>query len=584
MNKTQQRFPIRIQAKKDTQEPSSTQVVLTKDYLACNWAFASTFVDAGPAFVPKVHAGLIQFIVDVYDAITHGIEKEGFVDILGNALQQVGDSADSKKQADMVRCLCENPFMEVSIAVFNDFMLPHCQYWLSLRDGNPELFRCLLGGKLQATAIKMGVAGNGLFDWTTTRVDGSFHRRAYDCFAPKAMFYPLEHNIHVERVCPHEHTYDEAARLLNKWTNGLLGWLLHSPHLVVAGGLVKKAILGMQMGKSDIDVWFVGLDTESEMHDVLAQAIDIIRKHNGVQKEMIVSCKFSTVTVKVDKFEIQFPMRAYKSAEQLMLSFDFMTVQAAFDGKKFCVSEGFEYSIHNNICVIDPTMSTQGRRALKQAQEGFKVCGPFTPDLRSGLELLLEPSSLLTPGELNTVVRLIMKRDRGTMTSLMALGVCKKDVTLNSRNQVSPGVDTIGRAERELAMAELSVLQRSTTDHRANAELFMAARAAAEGVPYDERERMTMVTVQSFNDRNRSIHEQFVEGMATARRAFDLAVAEDIPDKFNPKISDYQGDATALDQRMYDMIRGKAKLSDPAARMYATDEVYIDIRWLKANF
>lgn len=397
----------------------------------CSWAFSLDIVNV-TGWPEKTEPTVMDLVRKMHRLISLGSKPEDVARAVLGFLQQL-EHPKMVKEAEMcierIIGLVSQKHLFIVLETLFRWLLPYHSYFVNLFKNADPLALCLVGGKLQYTSISQGKGNaDGVFNWTRTVESGGIVNDPEINFE-KSLYCPLQSTLPKNQREARLHTYDvnysDAITRLTALTSRfprLLG-----PTRVLAGGIVKKCLKAMDPGSSDFDVWIIGATTREQLWEELWWCLKYLYTLRGSQ--FTVTCPGTTVTVTMtfasDASDahacpvcIQFPMRMFQVIPQVILSFDFHCVQAAFDGRYLHVSRGCEITLRNNICLIDPTMATTLERMLKQHSEGFVVCGPYT-EVFHEYEGKLHYIKSVAPDSLYT----LLARLGGSMTSMAVVKV-----------------------------------------------------------------------------------------------------------------------------------------------------------------
>ena len=149
-------------------------------------------------------------------------------------------------------------------------------------------------------------------------------------------------------------------------------------NILIAGG-VLSSILG-NIYYNDIDIFIYGFKT---IKDATMKIIEVSRQlKTYCEKNEIPFHIISTdhlYRIYVNKTEIQFIPRLYKSIAQILYGFDLGSSSIGFDGNKLYFSDMGKYSFVNSCNIIDINKYnlTYITRLLKYFHRGFNIIAPF---------------------------------------------------------------------------------------------------------------------------------------------------------------------------------------------------------------
>ena len=189
----------------------------------------------------------------------------------------------------------------------------------------------------------------------------------------------------------------DAINRLMDWSGGSIGKLLAAfpGKLVLAGGIVRKALMrNTRPGKSDYDFWLVGVRTAEEATALMEDVVGFLVREHADWHEVYLAYKNCVLTVtfvrnprhdyanKVIRI-FQFPMRLFRSMQQVLLSFDYANVRCGFDGKRISMTESCALALDTLTCLANPMLATTLHRAVKQEMMNFTVFVPLTAEAKA---------------------------------------------------------------------------------------------------------------------------------------------------------------------------------------------------------
>lgn len=316
----------------------------------------------------------------------------------------------------------DDPLLKVSLDVAIK-LAGMSEYIIALTRVSVEVATIYAAEKFVSAAINAGISLDG---HNTHLLDGVFSERMINlinqpcidlCRSRLRMpFSKIGRNIVFNMT---DFSRDPVKQLLN--IVPCIGSMMkesrvNNARLVIAGGSPLGAVTGV-MGKiSDLDIFVV-----SETQDVGAGTtvvMNAIAHIMNANSGCIIDLTPTVVTVRVPKvessetFAIQFVLRLYKSAAQVVMSFDLAPSRFLLesDGRLFCTRSA-AWSVANQLTLPDPLMTTYSARALKYSKKGL----PFAiPDM----DWMIRAAGLvvfMTTAELKVAMR------RTSITGILAL-------------------------------------------------------------------------------------------------------------------------------------------------------------------
>ena len=173
---------------------------------------------------------------------------------------------------------------------------------------------------------------------------------------------------------------DSFSQVFHDMTHNYLTEVIKHPNIVIAGGIVKKIIMGItDIGESDVDLWIVGARSSDEVAKVVNDVLEqLLLDENDISS--ITLCG-STLTIYLNNpdLRVQIPLRAFKSINQILASFDVAPVRCAFAQGSVHMTQSCIDAIATMAMPIDPSMSTYSMRYAKQLADGFRIICPRVP-------------------------------------------------------------------------------------------------------------------------------------------------------------------------------------------------------------
>jgi hypothetical protein len=158
----------------------------------------------------------------------------------------------------------------------------------------------------------------------------------------------------------------------------------------VAGGSVRRTLLGEKLEGTDFDFFFRNEKQYKEFHeDMVENDFSFVRSENehnttytvpsGGYQELIRGDEGEEYSVKVWKPELKvqaISIRYYASLAEVLDNFDFTITQFGFDGDKFVMSDFALYDAARKRLVPHKITyaASSVRRLLKYADQGYTVC------------------------------------------------------------------------------------------------------------------------------------------------------------------------------------------------------------------
>lgn len=323
---------------------------------------------------PSAYDGLRKLI--------HAIRSERTADKVGAAL--VACAASPKSVLEFARGVAnENRIFNVAL----DVAVKLCdlnQFLVALKSVSKELPPMYAAEKLVAAALSDGISMDGP---NRGLMDGVYSRSMLDLIHTPSM------DLRRDRLrLPYRKIGDRVTFVLNDHSRDPVQQLLRlvpsvdamlksvqvdNARLVIAGGAPLGAVTGILERVSDLDIFVV-----SELQDVEAATklvIDSIRYllHDNQKCSVHLTPTVVTVQIPENSLAVQFVLRLYTSAPQLLMSFDMAPSRFLMEanGEMSCTRSA-AWAVANKLTLPDPLMTTYSARSFKYSKKGLPFAIP----------------------------------------------------------------------------------------------------------------------------------------------------------------------------------------------------------------
>lgn len=249
-------------------------------------------------------------------------------------------------------------------------------YWTAEFEVDARICYINIGEQLMRNIVRLGASVDerhaDLNKWVT-KIEGKrdLTGRTIDLKNTTKPFNKLYDRLDVVSLV------SEPKQRFDDKTRGIMKGVLNG-NLIAAGGSVLAALTITSF--NDIDLFFAGVDKHAA-EKLLLKSIALMEKNFGAPPVAVYTSN-CVVTVLFRKqgetaaLKVQFVLRLFKDAKDIIMSFDLPPCRFMYDGENFYGMESGVYAVKNSVCIPDPLMITKAYRATKYHKKGFTYVVP----------------------------------------------------------------------------------------------------------------------------------------------------------------------------------------------------------------